>query len=654
MVKRFMESQGVADKILNISHVYDLESYFKLLDTPKQHTSVATFFQPFEGKANANTPVGQSRASFRKGSVAPQSENPYNPSPHDIERERKSRMLSFEERLSEERKLEKHRKLLTKQDFENLKKDEKRLYQIYQVKEKIKQEQHKRYLGTSYISFKSLKWCVGFLRIFQSDFQKEALADANNKEYNYLMRIKARIAPFIDDLRWEAMQSSRRFYILEILFVLIVSSVNMIIEKKYNYDNLDQIIKHERSLGSGEVGWLIPLLLMLLLQVLLSVVAVVCLEKLISRYTFYKRSKKIEINFVFFNSFMILNNIMVVFYGFLWAASEISVGLDDSKKYRFNFYINFQWIKNSLIIIFVPLLQRLVGDYLIKWHFIPFLARKCAKKAKKETKPEVPEEEVDKMKSDIDAEEAPADDPRALQRPSEQSAAAAIDEATPTRDRRTSPVNDRILAGLDEENNPEDINSDESSEEQEEVRSENISEGRRQVKKKPIHDFGLNSSYIIQVAFFIGFYLAFVSPLLLFITFLGVYFNYKLEVKLLMSVYDKTKYLSIGNLFVSLRWAFVALCFGIIISVLNSELYMMIIKNNSEFDLLFRVSGFQNMIGLCIFAISWVYFIQMGTSRIMFRVLNTVEQLRSKYGGDFYRLDFEKKNYKSQNPFYDL
>ena len=173
----------------------------------------------------------------------------------------------------------------------------------------------------------------------------------------------------------------RHYYVLEILFVIVVSSVNMFLEKKYNQSNLSEMIINKKGLSNP--SWIWPLLLLLLIQVLLSVISVVCLEKLISRYTFYKRSKKIEINFIFFNCFLILNNIMVVFYGFLWAAYDISLTISEEKKYYFNFYINLQWIKNSLIIIFLPLTQRLLGDYIIKWHLLPWLFNRCSKKNKK-------------------------------------------------------------------------------------------------------------------------------------------------------------------------------------------------------------------------------------------------------------------------------
>ena len=618
--------------LLNISHVFDLRSYFHYVQNSKNHYFFKYLYQN-GGADNKGTMIpGRSRISFRRASIAPQNE--YLPTPDEIQLARRIRMMSEEEKRVEDMKLDKIRKTKMKEIMQKIKEEEKFMYNISMIQEKIKDKRRELYQGGTFVSFKRLDLCVIFLRMFQSDLQKEILADANDTRYNYLMKIGARIAPFIDDLRWEHIYSARHYYLVEVLFVLFVSSVNMLIERQYNYKNLNEIILNKQSLSNPT--WLVPLVLLLLLQVLISVISVVCLEKLISRYNFYKRSRRIEINFIFFNCFMILNNIVVVFYGFLWGAFELSDQLPEDRKYYFNFYINFQWIKNSLIIIFIPLLQRLVGDYIIKWHLIPFLTSRVCNKKKKET--EDRESMKNSEKTGTSENKNPSDFDN-IKEKDEKLESDPIDQKE-----------ELLLEKLEDDaiNNPEDYESqEEESEEEQDAPTDSPK------KKKPIHDFGLNSSYLIQVAFFTGFYLSFTSPLLLLITFLGVWLNFMFEEKLLQTVYDKTRYVSISNLFVTIRWAFVAFCFGIVISVSNSKLYMFIInRKSSEISQLSKVTGFQNMIGFCNFAIAWIFFMQMNTSRIMYRVLNSIDNLKRKYGGSFFKHEFERVNYRSQNPFY--
>lgn len=617
MIKHLDES-NYRDHLLNISHIFDLKAYFQFVKTPKNHYFYKMLYQK-EGDNTKSAIFPRSRVSFRKSSMTPKVDILSGTSPEEIQFARKIERMSEDERKEANKKLDKEKKQRMHEIMKRIKEEEKFLYNLNKIREKIKKEYRDLYLGRTFISFKSLDLCVSYLKMFQSDLQKEALADANEEKYDYLLKIETKLAPFIDDLRWEHMSSPKHYYVVEIMFVLVVSGVNMYLEKWYNQSNLHEMVVNKRSLSNPT--WLLPLLLLLLLQVLLSVVSIVCLEKLISRYTFYKRSKKIEINFIFFNSFLILNNIMVVFYGFLWAAYEIGHSLSDGNKYYYNFYLNFQWIKNSLIIIFIPLLQRLVGDYLIKWQLIPWFTQCCKKK--KAATPRHP---------------APGSGPKK----DDEGAEGRLDDSKEA-----------------DEQAPEEMDSEEMSDEEPEEGAQAAGPGQgpgpRLKKKKPIHDFGLNSSYLIQVAFFTGFYLSFTSPLLLLITFLGVWFNYLFEQFFLKSMYDKTKYVSISNLFITLRWGFVAFCIGLVVSILNSILYMWIIRSkNSDITQLSKVTGFQNMIGYCNFVIACIFFVQMNTSRIMFRVLNSINALKKKYGGSFFKEEFERNNFKTQNPFYSL
>lgn len=94
----------------------------------------------------------------------------------------------------------------------------------------------------------------------------------------------------------------------------------------------------------------------------LIVVTNIILEKGIRSYYFRTRSEMIEVQFFFYNKFLIINNIMVVFYGFIYIANKLSKEISEQEKSRFNFYINLQWIKNAGIVIFLPISQRIVGD----------------------------------------------------------------------------------------------------------------------------------------------------------------------------------------------------------------------------------------------------------------------------------------------------
>lgn len=200
------------------------------------------------------------------------------------------------------------------------------------------------------------------------------------------------------------------------------------------------------------------------------------------------------------------------------------------------------------------------------------------------------------------------------------------------------------------------FSSNESSEEDEENEEAASFNSDKYHRKKPTHDFGLNSSYLIQVAFFTGFYMSFASPALLLITFVGVWLNSKFESRLLRNVYDKTKYISISILFITLRWSFIAFCVGIVLSVANSRIYLAIInyKSNEDFVQISKVTSFQNMVGYCNVTISIIFFFQMRTGKIMFRVLNSINSLKNKFGGSFFKHEFETVNYKTQNPFYSF
>ena len=617
-----MDSCGNRDRILNVSHVFDLKAYFQFVKTPKNHYFYKHFYQ--KEADNRSLVMGKSRASFRKSSYSPMRPDVLlEATEEELMMARKIDKMTDDEKAAESKKIDKLKKERINEILKRFKQEENFAYNLKKIRDKIKMNHKELYLGKTFVSFKSLDLCVSYLRMFQSDLQKEVLANANDPKFNYLLKIKTRIAPFIDDLRWEHMSSPRHYYVVETMFVILVSGVNMYLEKWYNQNNLNEMIVNKSSLA--DPSWLLPLVGLLLMQVMLSVVSVVCLEKLISRYTFYKRSKKIEINFIFFNIFLILNNIMVVFYGFLWAAYDIRDKITEDKKYYYNFYINFQWIKNSLIIIFIPLLQRILGDYLIKWHLIPWLTFWCKKK-------KVAEKPVPFAPSDI------------LEKKENSQLDGALNESEEQKE---------------PEEELEDIDSEEESEysqNQPDERPESPSNTQQKPKKKkPVHDFGLNSSYLIQVSFFTGFYLSFTSPALLIITFLGVWLNFKFENRLINTVYEKTKFVSISNLFISLRWAFVSFCIGIVISVANSKFYLFIIRSNpNDLIQLSKVAGFQNMIGYCNFAISCIFFVQMKTGKIMFRVLNSIKSLKSKYGGSFFKEEFERNNFKSQNPFYTL
>lgn len=617
----------------------------------------------------------QSRLSFRKASMLPDGKNLYQASDEEVQIARKVRLLSEDEQKDEEKRLARLKQKRVKEIVQKIKAEEKFFFNINRIREKIKDKRQDLYLGKTFVSFRKLDMCVIFLKMFQADLQKEVLADANQDRYDYLLHITTKIAPFIDDLRWEHMYPTTHYYIVEITFVLVISTVNLFLEKMYNTSNLEELVINKK--GLRDPSWILQLLVLLLLQVLLSVVSVVALEKLISRYTFYKRSKKIEINFIFFNFFMVLNNIMVVFYGFLWAAYDMSVNKlqDDNKyKYNFNFYINFQWIKNGMIIIFIPLLQRIIGDYILKWHVIPFVGKLCKKKKPVEKEPEVPmsEQKPSTQKGDLSPipkkfslSTSPPKEPTAYKIEKEhqmiekeievklanssQDEAEAVENAL--EQMKNSPLEDPIP-------DPEDFSSEESEEEEGNPEVVNVAESVI-IRKRPIHDFGLNSSYMIQVSFFAGFYLSFTSPALLLVTFLGMWLNFKCEDLFLKSIYDKTRYVSISNLFVTVRWAFLAFCVGMVLSVFNTKLYIYIInfrrdQASAQPFLVSKLSGFQNMIGYCNFVIALIFFFQMSTGKIMFRVLNSIENLKRKFGGSFFKNEFEKVNYKSQNPFYSF
>ena len=94
--------------------------------------------------------------------------------------------MSEEEKKQEDKQLDKLKKVKMKEIVQKIKSEDRFFYNITRIQEKIKERKQDLYLGTTFVSFKTLDMCVIFLRTFDSDLQKEVLADANDPKFNYL------------------------------------------------------------------------------------------------------------------------------------------------------------------------------------------------------------------------------------------------------------------------------------------------------------------------------------------------------------------------------------------------------------------------------------------------------------------------------------
>ena len=129
---------------------------------------------------------GKSKLSFRKSSFAPRDENTYLASPTELRLAKRLRLMSEEEKKQEDRQLDKLKKVKMKEIVQKIKSEDRFFYNITRIQEKIKERKQDLYLGTTFVSFKTLDMCVIFLRTFDSDLQKEVLADANDPKFSYL------------------------------------------------------------------------------------------------------------------------------------------------------------------------------------------------------------------------------------------------------------------------------------------------------------------------------------------------------------------------------------------------------------------------------------------------------------------------------------
>lgn len=75
----------------------------------------------------------------------------------------------------------------------------------------------------------------------------------------------------------------------------------------------------------------------------------------------------LEIKFLFGNFFLISNNIVAIFYGFVLRVQSVK-GEDISREKRHfvNIYTGMQWVKNCLVIILLPQVEKIFADIIFK------------------------------------------------------------------------------------------------------------------------------------------------------------------------------------------------------------------------------------------------------------------------------------------------
>lgn len=458
---------------------------------------------------------------------------------------------------------------------------------LVRVRDRLFQNEMDLYQEETLVTFRSLEVCSAFLRIFRGGFQKTLLSGSEDKNYDYLNKIKISTAPFLDDIRWENIRNMRRnFYVKEYLTIIIVSALNFYLEYHYATTNIKAVVL---SNDGYRIKILFRLGSLLMIQLAISVVTVLILEKMIISRKYLQRSQLIESQFLFYNFFMIITNIIIVFYGFWFGALTLRLQTSKENIKRLNYFVSIQWIKNSAIVCFLPLLQRLLGDFVGKAYIVPFLeemyhkyfvSRKERRRLSSMSITPILESEVEK--------EAP---------------------------------------GFSK---------------------------KLKKSKSPNHDFGLNSSYIVQIMFFTGFYLPLATPLLQLISTLGIIINYVLEKFLIRTYYRKTKYLNIGSVVMSLRYGFIAFCIGGAISIQNSTVYSKIIEERSFETNLDDFTNFGHLTSFCMLFVSFGYFFQIKDNRIMMRILVSITRLPKRFQKYFFQESFYINNYKEQNPFYTL
>lgn len=136
------------------------------------------------------------------------------------------------------------------------------------------------------------------------------------------------------------------------------------------------------------------------------------------------------------------------------------------------------------------------------------------------------------------------------------------------------------------------------------------------------------------------------TPALLLLVLVGISVNYFMEFNLLKRKYYKpTAYLSLNNIFLTVKYSFIFFSLGGVLSVQNSRVYNYIVSSDHKLSNLKEYTSFTHMISLCLLSIAIFYSSQMSTDKIMFRVLKDV--IEKRYSGED-----EKVQGRSQKDYY--
>lgn len=446
---------------------------------------------------------------------------------------------------------------------------------------------HKRTLfqNRTFMTFTSISPIIELLGMYHADQLIEQLSSVSNREVKdlqYLDKIVVQVAPGIDEIRWRNFYKQSRFYFYEVVLISVVFGIYIYTESHYAQVALITYVVRRSFYGFSD---LLRLGILVGTESLIGAAAIMLLEISIQGGNYSNQSIMIERKFLFVNLYTVICNTMAIFYGFLIAAKEIGKELSDEREKFFKVYINLQWLKNSMVVTLMPLVQRILLHFILPrlgypiffWARRKYLGRFFPKKSTKRVNPgSIESQLMNKRKS-----------------------------------------------------------------------------------RRVVHDFGWNASYIIQVFFYLGFYLPFNTFSLNLICLLGAFMNFLAERHLMKALYQKSMYLTPSTVYLIVKYAFFFFALGEVFGIYNSRAFAYIIYGdelaNLE-DIHDNVTTL-SMVSFCMLMISLMYRYECSYDKVYFRALKSLSRIVPGVPGKrhpYFRQYFDSENYREHNPFYTL
>lgn len=609
MITQYVDKGSNQSNIASICDIYDLKEYF---DVIKSHKAHKLYIQKLFDKTDICNVLEKKDDRYQKQVRSTEktiridnSETGGRSSSNTIEGNGKFRSL-----------LEKQKNPIqfSKNALKNaLKQIEhmKAVKQIDEIKENLTSKADELYLGSTYMTFTSMTTCIKVMKIFERGHQFITLAPLECTSYKYLNQIQTKFPPLLDDIRWQNVARKRgvRLYIPEITFILVCCIVHTYLEYFSNTLYIKKVMIEEKKDDMTMLR--IQRYSITFTQLSLSTISILILRWLLSLHRYRRKSDTIGTRFIFFNFYLISIGSISGLYGFYLSTKTTINHIPSHNIDDFRFYVQTQWIKSSFMVTFIPVFQKVFGDvFLMKFvkpraiRFLRFFKRKINKRVGRR-----------KRISSIDTPEIADDEFTSFQ-----------------------------------------LSDGEESSEDEVLKEQN--------KKKDehyYHDFGLNSSYLAQIFFFLGLYLPLTGSLFFFVCGCGTITHYLVEFYVIGKFTERSPYLSIPIVFKMVKYSFIFFGIGSFLSIKSTEFFIQAEEVDvltTQFNNFFE---FEKAIKMCMLLISLLFMYALATPQVLYRLITTLGEINEYFCRKhsvrldfFFKDEFLTQNYKFQNPFYSF